>query len=87
MFTVTQSIIPELEKKIADFLGVDDAIVCPMGFGTNSMNIPAFIGEGGLILSDSLNHASIVLGCRLSGAKIVVFKHNGRLSQRLSISY
>lgn len=47
-----------------------------MGFGTNSTGIPALIGKGGLIISDSMNHASIVCGARTSGAKIRVFKHN-----------
>ena len=45
-----------------------------MGFATNSMNIPALIGPGCLILSDELNHASLVLGCRLSGAKTMVYR-------------
>jgi serine palmitoyltransferase len=48
-----------------------------MGFGTNSAGIPALVGQGGLIISDSNNHASIVAGARSSGAKIKVFKHNG----------
>ena len=40
------------------------------------MNIPALVGAGSLIISDELNHTSIVLGCRLSGAKIKVYRHN-----------
>uniref|UniRef100_A0A3Q3KUB5 Serine palmitoyltransferase, long chain base subunit 3 n=1 Tax=Labrus bergylta TaxID=56723 RepID=A0A3Q3KUB5_9LABR len=46
------------------------------GFPTNSMNIPALVGKGCLILSDELNHTSLILGARLSGATIRVFKHN-----------
>uniref|UniRef100_A0A1I7U2G7 Aminotran_1_2 domain-containing protein n=1 Tax=Caenorhabditis tropicalis TaxID=1561998 RepID=A0A1I7U2G7_9PELO len=65
-----------VDRTIADYLGVEDAIVFPMGFATNSMNIPSLVDEGSLILSDRLNHASLVTGCRLSGAKTVVFKHN-----------
>ncbi|VDM26906.1 unnamed protein product [Toxocara canis] len=61
---------------IAQFLGVEDAICFPMGFSTNSMNISAFVDKDCLILSDQLNHASLVLGSRQSGAAIVVFKHN-----------
>lgn len=66
----------ELDRCVADYLGVEDAVCFPMGFGTNSMNISAFVGKGCLILSDELNHASLVLGSRLSGAEIKVFKHN-----------
>lgn len=50
-----------------------------MGFATNSTGIPAIAGKGCLIMSDELNHASLALGCRLSGAKIRVFKHNSKL--------
>ncbi|CAH1256884.1 SPTLC2 [Branchiostoma lanceolatum] len=67
----------ELERTTARFLGVDDAITFGMGFCTNSMNIPVLVGgKGCLILSDEKNHASIVLGARLSGSVIKVFKHN-----------
>jgi serine palmitoyltransferase len=47
-----------------------------MGYATNSTVIPALIGRGGLIISDSLNHASVIAGCKSSGAKVRVFKHN-----------
>ena len=47
-----------------------------MGYATNSVVIPALIGKGGLIISDALNHASIVAGVRASGAKVKVFRHN-----------
>uniref|UniRef100_A0A8C3BZ47 serine C-palmitoyltransferase n=1 Tax=Cairina moschata TaxID=8855 RepID=A0A8C3BZ47_CAIMO len=70
----------ELEKLVAKFLGVDDAMVFGMGFATNSMNIPALVGKGCLILSDELNHTSLVLGARLSGATIRIFKHNNMQS-------
>jgi len=66
----------DLETLVSDFLGVDAAMIFGMGFATNSMNIPALVGKGCLILSDELNHASIILGARLSGAHIKVFKHN-----------
>ena len=52
------------------FLGVEDTLTFGMGFATNSMNIPSIVGPGCLILSDELNHASLILGCRLSGAKV-----------------
>ncbi|XP_063774613.1 serine palmitoyltransferase 3-like [Pseudophryne corroboree] len=66
----------ELEHLVAEFLNVEAAMVCPMGFATNSTSIPALVGKGCLILSDELNHTSLVLGARLSGATIRVFRHN-----------
>ncbi|XP_015268589.1 PREDICTED: serine palmitoyltransferase 3-like, partial [Gekko japonicus] len=66
----------ELENLVARFLGVEAAMAFGMGFATNSMNIPALVGKGCLILSDELNHSSLVLGARLSGATIKIFKHN-----------
>lgn len=68
----------KLESMMAEFLGVEDSIVVGMGFATNSTNIPTLVSKGCLIFSDELNHASLVLGCRLSGAKIVVYKHNSK---------
>ena len=65
-----------LEKRMAEFLDVDDTIIFGMGFATNSMNIPALVDNRCLIISDQCNHSSIVLGCRLSGAVIKTFKHN-----------
>jgi len=70
-------IINELEETIADFVGKPAAMVFAMGYATNSTTIPAICGgKGTLIISDTLNHASIVCGSRDSGAKILVFKHN-----------
>ncbi|XP_046410336.1 serine palmitoyltransferase 2 isoform X1 [Neodiprion virginianus] len=66
----------ELEKLTAKFLGVEDAIVFGMGFATNSLNLPSLITKGCLVLSDEKNHASLILGLRLSGAVTKVFKHN-----------
>ncbi|KAG7230026.1 hypothetical protein INR49_009746 [Caranx melampygus] len=66
----------ELEKLVASFLRVESSMTFGMGFATNSMNIPALVGKGCLILSDELNHTSLILGARLSGATIRVFKHN-----------
>ncbi|KAJ1104755.1 hypothetical protein NDU88_002164 [Pleurodeles waltl] len=70
----------QLERLLADFLGVESAMTYGMGFATNSMNIPALVSKGCLILSDELNHASLVLGARLSGATIRIFKHNNMQS-------
>lgn len=66
----------ELETLVARFLGKPAAMAFGMGFATNSTNIPTLVGKGDLIISDELNHTSLVLGSRLSGAKIKVFKHN-----------
>ncbi|XP_029570571.1 serine palmitoyltransferase 3 [Salmo trutta] len=70
----------ELEQLVATFLGVESSMIFGMGFATNSMNIPALVGKGCLILSDELNHTSLILGARLSGATIWVFKHNNMQS-------
>ncbi|KAL4641385.1 serine palmitoyltransferase 3 isoform X1 [Arapaima gigas] len=70
----------ELEELVASFLGAEAAMTFGMGFATNSMNIPALVGKGCLILSDELNHTSLILGARLSGATIRVFKHNNMQS-------
>jgi serine palmitoyltransferase len=71
-----QQIYCELESLISKYLGVDDSIILGMGFATNAYTMSALFEKGCLVLSDELNHASIVLGCRLSGAVIKVFKHN-----------
>ena len=66
----------ELEKTVAKFLGVEDAITVGMGFATNSLNLPVLMNKKCLVLSDEKNHASVILGLRLSGATVMVFKHN-----------
>jgi serine palmitoyltransferase len=68
--------VKQVEETTAKFVGKDSAVVVGMGFATNSTVIPALCGAGDLILSDALNHNSIVEGARLSGAKIKAFKHN-----------
>jgi serine palmitoyltransferase len=66
----------ETEQLVARFMGQEAAIICSMGFATNSTMIPALVEKGGLIISDELNHSSIVFGARLSGASVKIFKHN-----------
>lgn len=61
-----------LEQELAEFLGKPAALTFGMGFATNSVGIPALVGRGSLIISDALNHSSIVSGARGSGAKIKV---------------
>ena len=66
----------EVENLVAKFVGKESAMVFSMGFATNASSFPALIGNGCLVISDELNHASIRFGVRLSGAMISMFKHN-----------
>lgn len=66
----------ETERVAARYLGKEDAIIVGMGFGTNTTIIGNLCPQGTLIISDQLNHSSIVNGARSGGAKIQVFKHN-----------
>ena len=68
--------LEELEKTVAAFLGKEDAIICGMGFGTNFASIPALFDKNTLVISDQLNHASLIAGVRMSSAKTKVFPHN-----------
>lgn len=49
-----------------------------MGFATNALNISSIIYPGCLVISDEKNHASLILGLKLSGALIRVYNHNGK---------
>jgi 8-amino-7-oxononanoate synthase len=64
-----------LEDRIARFKGTEAALVFNSGYAANTGIIPAIAGAGDMILSDSLNHASIIDGCRLSKAEVKVFRH------------
>lgn len=72
----TTSLHREVEELVSNFLGKDDAMVLNMGFNTNATTIPALVTRGDLIISDQLNHTSIVNGARASGAAIRTFHHN-----------
>jgi len=65
----------ELEKRIAKFKRVEDAISFQSGFTANLGTIPALVGKGDMIFSDELNHASIIDGCRLSRASVTRYDH------------
>ncbi|HHX09169.1 MAG TPA: glycine C-acetyltransferase [Chloroflexi bacterium] len=71
----TMSLHVELERRMAAFKRVESAITFQSGFTANGATIPALVGKEDAIFSDELNHASIIDGSRLSGAKIHRFKH------------
>lgn len=66
----------QLEQRLAKFKGAEDVITFQSGFTANLGTISALVGKEDVIFSDRLNHASIIDGCRLSGAKIVAYEHN-----------
>lgn len=72
----TLDIHVKLEEKLAEFKHTEAAIAFQSGFNCNMAAISAVMGKGDAILSDALNHASIIDGCRLSGAKIIRFEHS-----------
>lgn len=65
-----------LEERLAEFKGVEATIAFQSGFNANLATIPALVGKEDVVFSDELNHASIIDGCRLSGARIVRYPHN-----------
>jgi glycine C-acetyltransferase len=71
----TMSLHMELEEKIARFKHVEASVVFQSGFTANSGTVSAVLGKEDFIISDELNHASIIDGARLSRAKIKVFRH------------
>ncbi|MFI5621588.1 aminotransferase class I/II-fold pyridoxal phosphate-dependent enzyme [Streptomyces sp. NPDC051567] len=66
----------ELEQTIARFLGTEDAIVFSSGYIANVATVGALVGPGDVIIGDVYNHASILDGYRLSGAKVLTYAHN-----------
>lgn len=71
----TMRIHMELEEKIARFKNVEACVVFQSGFAANAGTVSAILGKEDFIISDELNHASIIDGARLSRAKILVFRH------------
>jgi glycine C-acetyltransferase len=72
----TQDIHRELETKLADFLGTDDSILYAAAFDANGGVFEPLLGEADAIISDELNHASIIDGIRLCKAKRFRYSHN-----------
>lgn len=75
----------ELEETIANFKGTEAAVTYTSGYVTNLTVVSTLMGRGDYVISDKLNHASIVDGCLMSGAKFLRFRHNDMeaLEQRL----
>ena len=74
--TGTQPPHVRLEARLAQFKGTEAAILFGTGYMANVGTITALVKKGDAILSDELNHASIIDGCRLSGADVIVYRHN-----------
>lgn len=72
----TYDCMEALEEKLAVLSGTEKTLILPSGFQTNVSLFPALADKHSLILSDELNHASIVLGCRLARCAVEVFPHN-----------
>ncbi len=64
-----------LERELAEFKGTEGCILFGSGYLANTGIVPALAGPGEVVLSDALNHASIVDGCRLSRAETIVYEH------------
>src|ERR1700684_293608 len=71
----TMKIHIELEERIARFKNVEACVVFQSGFAANAGTVSAVLGKDDFIISDALNHASIIDGARLSRAQILVFRH------------
>src|SRR5436305_6401865 len=71
----TMKIHMELEEKIARFKNVEGCVVFQSGFAANAGTVSTVLGKDDFIISDALNHASIIDGARLSKAKILVVRH------------
>ncbi len=72
----TMSLHLELEEKLAAFKHAEACITFQSGFTANLATVPALMGDGDLIFSDELNHASIIDACRLSKARTIRYAHN-----------
>src|SRR6266853_2050113 len=71
----TMAIHMELERRLAEFKKTEAVVVFQSGFAANAGTVSAVLDKNDIVVSDELNHASIIDGCRLSGAAIKVFPH------------
>lgn len=76
MLAGTLDLHTELEETIAEFKRAEAAVTYTSGYMTNLTVVSSLVGRGGYVISDKLNHASIVDGCLMSGAKFLRFRHN-----------
>jgi glycine C-acetyltransferase len=85
----TMSLHSELERNLARFKRVEAVLSFQSGFNSNVAVIPALVGKEDIIFSDELNHASIIDGCRLSGASVIRYEHCNpdSLAQKLEEHY
>ena len=82
----TMDLHMELERRLADFKKVEAVVVFQSGFAANAGTVSAILGKDDVVVSDELNHASIIDGCRLSRAAIKVFPHKDAAAARKVMS-
>lgn len=80
ILTGTTSLHNKLEKRLAEFKETEDCVVYSTGFTAMMGTVAAMTEAGDIIISDELNHASIVDGCRISKAQVKIYKHNDMIS-------
>lgn len=77
----------ELERRLAEFEGTEAALLFPSGYAANVGAITSLVGKGDAIYSDELNHASIIDGCRLSGATVHIYRNSATGSRQGDIDH
>ncbi|MFE4897786.1 8-amino-7-oxononanoate synthase [Peribacillus butanolivorans] len=84
--TTGNTIVHEkLEKRLAEFKQTDSAIVLNTGYMANIAALTTLVGKDDLILSDEMNHASIIDGCRLSRAETIIYRHTDLLDLEMKL--